>query len=69
MTVRAVFEKGTFRPTQPVALPDHCKVEFEPRIVEGPEGKATLDDVYALLAKRFDSGEHDVAERHNEHQP
>ena len=28
----------------------------------------SLDDVYAILSKRFNSGEHDVA-RHNEHQP
>jgi hypothetical protein len=31
--------------------------------------RPSLDDVYAILGKRFDSGEHDVAARQNEHQP
>jgi hypothetical protein len=25
--------------------------------------------VYEILGRRFDSGHHDTAERHNEHQP
>ena len=29
----------------------------------------SLDDVHASLSKRFASGEHDVAQRHNEHHP
>jgi len=33
MTVRAVFENGVFRPLEPVALPEHSTVEFEPRPV------------------------------------
>ncbi len=28
-----------------------------------------LLDTYAVLSKRFESGQHDVAQRHNEHQP
>jgi hypothetical protein len=27
-----------------------------------------MDDIYAVLAERYHSGEHDVAARHNEHQ-
>ena len=68
MTIQAIFEGGVFRPIEPVHLPDNCKVEFEPRVVEG-ELRQDLDAIYAVLAKRFNSGEHDVAERHNEHQP
>jgi hypothetical protein len=41
----------------------------EIRQVKGPSDVPTLDDVYAILSERFDTGEHDVAERHNEHQP
>ena len=67
-TVHAVYEGGVFRPVAPVPLPDHCRVEFEPRVVEQCSAPPTLDDVYALLNARFDSGEHDVAARHNEHQ-
>lgn len=29
--VHAVYERGVFRPTEPVELPDGCFVEFEPR--------------------------------------
>jgi predicted DNA-binding antitoxin AbrB/MazE fold protein len=67
-TIHAIYEDGIFRPTEPVLLPDKCKVEFEPRIVEG-ELVQDLDAIYAVMSKRFNSGEHDVAERHNEHQP
>ena len=68
-TIRAVFENGLFRPTEPVDLPDPCEVEVEVRAVHQGSGTPSLDDVYALLGRRFDSGEHDVAARHDEHQP
>jgi predicted DNA-binding antitoxin AbrB/MazE fold protein len=31
--IHAVYENGVFTPTEPVALPDSCEVEFEPRLV------------------------------------
>lgn len=68
-TIHAVYENGVFRPTGQVELPEKCEVEFEPRIVGSAPPPASLEDVYALLSKRFASGEHDVAARHNEHQP
>ena len=67
--VHAVFENGVFRPTEPVELPENCHVEFEPRLVTNESGPPSLDEVYAVLGRRFESGEHDVAQRHNEHQP
>ena len=67
-TVHAIFENGVFRPTEPVELPEGTTVEFEVR-VSAPNGIPTLDDVYEILSRRFDSGRHDIAERHNEHQP
>lgn len=42
-------------------LPEPCEVEFAPRIVSGPEAVPALDEVYAELSKRFDSGESDGA--------
>jgi hypothetical protein len=33
------------------------------------ECRPGLDEVYEILGRRFSSGEHDVAARHNEHQP
>lgn len=69
-SIHAVYERGVFRPTQPVELPDHCEVEFEPKIVKRDEKQArTLVDVYGVLSERYESGETDVAARHEEHQP
>jgi predicted DNA-binding antitoxin AbrB/MazE fold protein len=67
--VHAIFEDGVFRPVEPVDLPEHCRVEFEPRIVDAETAAASLDDVHSVLRERFESGEVDVAARHNEPQP
>jgi predicted DNA-binding antitoxin AbrB/MazE fold protein len=69
MTIHAVYENGVFRPTEKVEFPDRCEVELDVRQVKANSQKPSLDDVYAILSERFNSGEHDVAERHNEHQP
>jgi predicted DNA-binding antitoxin AbrB/MazE fold protein len=69
MTVRAVFENGVFRPIEPVSLPERCEVEVEVRQVKEEPKVPSLDDVYAILSKRFNSGDSDVAACHNEHQP
>ena len=69
-TVHAVYEQGVFKPTERVELPDHCQVEFEPRPVGSSAAHgAALADVYAVLSERYESGESDVAARHDEHQP
>jgi predicted DNA-binding antitoxin AbrB/MazE fold protein len=68
-TIHAVYENGMFRPTEKVDLPDPCEVEVEVLHVKEAPKKPTLDDVYAILGKRHSSGEHDLAARHNEHQP
>jgi predicted DNA-binding antitoxin AbrB/MazE fold protein len=71
-TIHAVFEDGVFRPTEPVDLPEHTAVEFEPRVTDAPapapmsEG---LAKVYAILGERYESGHRDTAARHDEHQP
>ncbi len=68
-TIQATFEGGVFRPTDIVELPEHCRVEFEPRIVGDPQDDEGLDAIYAVLSRSYETGEHDVAARHNEHQP
>ena len=77
-TIHAVFENGVFKPTQPVALPEKCEVEFEPRLVESSLAARIADlrqsdqasaEVYEVLARRHNSGHRDTAERHNEHEP
>jgi len=64
--IHAIFEKGVFRPTQPVELPERCEVEFEPKVVAPPQNG---EGVYSILGERYESGESDVAARHDEHQP
>ncbi len=67
--IHAIYEDGVFRPIEDVEIPERSEVEVEVRVVkEGPQ-RPSLDDVYAILGERFDSGERDVAERHDEHQP
>jgi predicted DNA-binding antitoxin AbrB/MazE fold protein len=69
-TIHAVYESGVFRPLEPVGLPERTEVEFEPRLVAQPEEHDShLDGIYAILGERYQSGEHDLAARHNEHQP
>ena len=68
-TIRAVYENGIFRPMEPVDLPEQSVVEFEPRPVEDERKSKALDDIHEVLPRRHHSGHHDLAERHNEHQP
>jgi predicted DNA-binding antitoxin AbrB/MazE fold protein len=67
--VRAIFEKGVFRPLEAVSLPENCEVVFEPQVVESHSDGKPFAGVYAVLAERYESGETDVAARHGEHQP
>ena len=69
--VRAIYEKGIFRPLEPVDLPEACEVLVTPAVPRAlrpmsPEARAR---VLEILGRRHRSGEQDVAERHNEHQP
>jgi predicted DNA-binding antitoxin AbrB/MazE fold protein len=76
ITIRAVFENGVFRPMQAVKLPEGTVVDvhvldegFDVRSLAPPGTDEGLIQVYEILGRRFDSGHHDTAERHNEHQP
>lgn len=68
-TIEAIYEHGVFRPVVPVSLPENCRVQVIPPPIENGELKQDLDAIYAVMDLRFNSGERDVAERHNEHQP
>ena len=50
-----------------LGVPEGQQVEVDVRVITDGRKKPDLDDVYAILAERFDTGESDVAERHNEH--
>jgi predicted DNA-binding antitoxin AbrB/MazE fold protein len=66
-SIYAIYEKGVFKPTEPVNLPEHCRVRVEPELSEMQTD--LWDDVYTILSERYRSGETDVAARHDEHQP
>ena len=68
-TVHAIFENGVFKPQEPVDLPEQARVEFEPRVVAKPGEADDQESIYAILGERYQSGQIDGAERHNEHQP
>jgi predicted DNA-binding antitoxin AbrB/MazE fold protein len=69
-TIHAVYENGVFRPLEAVDLPERTEVEFEPRPVEAvTQANGDVDAIYAILSERYETGERDVAARHNEHQP
>jgi predicted DNA-binding antitoxin AbrB/MazE fold protein len=67
--IHAIYENGVFRPMEPVDLPERCEVEVEIRSVKAERQRPSLDDVYAILGRRHDSDERDIAARHDEHQP
>jgi predicted DNA-binding antitoxin AbrB/MazE fold protein len=72
MTVRAVYENGVFRPTEPVDLPEGSVVDFDIWIkvrLSDEEQWAAQKRINELMLMSMPSGETDVAERHNEHQP
>jgi predicted DNA-binding antitoxin AbrB/MazE fold protein len=69
-TIHAVYESGVFRPLEAVELPERTEVEFQPRpVAQAEDSNGRLDGIYAILGERYQSGEHDVSARHNEHQP
>lgn len=76
MNIRAVFENGVFRPIEQVSFTEGSVVGLEiveesldVRSLVPPGTDESLVRVYEILGRRFNSGHHDTAERHNEHQP
>jgi len=68
-TVHATYEAGVFRPHGQVDLPEHSEVEFEPRPAACTPSVSEMQAIYQVLSERFESGQCDVAARHDEHQP
>ena len=71
--VHAIYEHGVFRPTEPVDFPEGSRVVVEAEqplpLPLPPNDDEGLDEIYAILSRRYRSGASDTAERHNEHQP
>jgi len=68
MTIRAIYEGGVFKPTEAVNLPEKTEVEVSVPTAETRDGR-NEEEILAILRTSYASGERDVAERHNEHQP
>ena len=69
--IHAVYEGGVFKPTEPVDLPEHCPVKVEPALDESEADRQdrAQEEIYEILSHRYDTGDTNAAERHNEHQP
>ena len=77
--IPAVYENGLFRPIDPVRLAEGTRVSVvvqpagnppaEPEQEPTPAQVEARRQVYEILSRRYSSGHHDTAERHNEHQP
>ena len=68
--VRAIFEKGVFRPIDPVDLPEQAHVVFEPRLITVDAAPSpAMASVYEILSRSYETESADLAERHDEHQP
>ena len=69
-TIHAIYENGIFRPRDLVKLPEHCEVEFEPKIVSGkPDRAKAQKKIREILSRRFETDDPFLAANHNEHQP
>jgi predicted DNA-binding antitoxin AbrB/MazE fold protein len=68
-SIHAVYENGVFRPTEQVELAEGSSVLVVPEPNRSADEEAHLDRVYEILSRRYRSGRHDTAERHDEHQP
>lgn len=69
-TIHAIYENGVFRPTEPVDLPEGCKVQFEPKPATEPGGLSPHQRrILELLRQPVDTADPRLSECHNEHQP
>jgi predicted DNA-binding antitoxin AbrB/MazE fold protein len=68
--IHAIYEKGVFRPTEPVDLPEGSEVTVEPKPLKTPVALSPHQQrIYALLSDPVDTGDPGLSERHDEHQP
>jgi predicted DNA-binding antitoxin AbrB/MazE fold protein len=73
-TIHAIYQKGVFRPTEPVDLPEGTTVRIVPEPPAEPEPTPVQVEakrrVSEILARRYDGGEPgNILETHNDHQP
>jgi predicted DNA-binding antitoxin AbrB/MazE fold protein len=70
MVIRAIYENGVFRPLNPVNLPEKAEVEIVlPKEANIRPPTKAMGKIYEILSRSYDTGQPDLAERHNDHQP
>ncbi len=71
MTVKAIYKQGLFKPVTPVNLPENAEVEIvlPDEKEDFARHERTRKEIIAILSRSYETGESDLAERHNEHQP
>jgi predicted DNA-binding antitoxin AbrB/MazE fold protein len=71
--IRAIFENGVFKPTEPVNLPERSSVEVrvvgKPPLANENGRDAQRKELFDILSRDYDTGQTDAAARHDEHQP
>jgi predicted DNA-binding antitoxin AbrB/MazE fold protein len=67
--IPAIFENGVLRPLAPANLPEHARVDVMIADDVLMSSGDPMNPVYDVLSRRFESGESDVAARHEDHQP
>jgi len=70
-TNRAIVRNGRLETTCPINLPEGTEVVFEPATSQqNDEAKEAAQlRIFASLTRTYETGQSDLAERHNEHQP
>lgn len=71
-TVRGIVDHDTIRLVTPLSLPQGAEIEFEPRVVQNPIESSlgcNSQELYEVLSRRHDTGEHDLAARVDELDP
>ena len=69
-TNRAIVKNGRLETNYPITLPEGTEVVFEPTSSQSnDEAKASQLHIFASLTRAYETGQTDLAERHNEHQP
>jgi predicted DNA-binding antitoxin AbrB/MazE fold protein len=64
-TNRAIYDRGLFRPIEPVDLPEGSPVELEPRLISEPTSHGHRARFHDLLSRTIETGDPDMASGHD----
>jgi hypothetical protein len=64
-----IYENGVVRFPAPIALPEQTKVTVTPQTGPEPPLGCNSPELYEILRRSYDTGEHDLAARVDETDP